>query len=92
MGLEKAYDLVVMVVAPLEERLRRLTEDRGLERAVAEQMMAAQIPAEEKVSKADFILENGGSRDDLETRALALLDLLRARARELSRENLREDA
>jgi dephospho-CoA kinase len=47
--------------------------------------MDSQIPSRNKVSRADFILENGGSREDLETRALALLDLLRARARGLAR-------
>jgi len=44
-------------------------------------LMAAQIPAEEKLPLADYILDNGGSREELETRCLALLDLLRARAR-----------
>jgi dephospho-CoA kinase len=84
-GLEKEYHLVVLVLAPERECLRRLTEDRGLEEGEARRVMDSQIPSRDKVSRADFILENGGSREDLETRALALLDLLRARARSLVR-------
>ena len=80
-GLERDYDIVVLVVAPREERLRRLREDRGFDDEEASRMMAAQIPAAEKLRKADFVLENGGPREELEIRSLALLDLLRARAR-----------
>ncbi len=80
-GLEKDYNAVVLVVAPPEERLRRLVEDRGLDEEEASRMMEAQNPSEEKLPKADYVLENGGSKGDLEIRCLALLDLLRARAR-----------
>lgn len=80
-GREKEYDLTVLVVAPREERRRRLREDRGIQDEEAFRMMAAQIPTAEKLRKADFVLENGGTREDLELRSLALLDLLRARAR-----------
>ena len=80
-GLEEEYDAVVLVVAPPEERLRRLVEDRGLDEDDASRMMAAQIPSRKKLPKADYVLDNGGTREDLEIRCLALLDLLRARAR-----------
>ena len=80
-GLEPEYDLVVLVVSPVEERLRRLMEDRRFDEGEASRMMAAQIPADEKLGRADYVLENGGTKEDLELRSLALLDLLRARAR-----------
>jgi dephospho-CoA kinase len=80
-GLQKDYDAVVLVVAPPQERLRRLMADRGLEEEEASRVMASQIPSEEKLPLADYVLENGGSLEDLEIRCLALLDLLRFRAR-----------
>jgi dephospho-CoA kinase len=80
-GLEKDFDAVVLVVAPPLERLRRLMADRGLEKDEASRILAAQMPTEEKLPLADYVLENGGSVEDLEIRCLALLDLLRARAR-----------
>jgi len=73
--------VVVMIVAPEDERLRRLVEDRGFERKEAGRIMEAQISSEETSSRADYVLENGSTVEDLRIRALALLDLLRARAR-----------
>lgn len=80
-GLEEDFDAVVLVDAPEEERLRRMRADRGLEDEEALRIMAAQIPAVEKRARSHFVLENDGTRAELEIRALALLDLLRARAR-----------
>jgi dephospho-CoA kinase len=80
-GLEKEYDAVVLVVAPPGERLRRLTVDREMPEEEAILVMEAQIPQEQKLPLADYVLDNGGSLEDLEIRCLSLLDLLRARAR-----------
>jgi len=79
-GLQEEFDVVVLVDAAPEERLHRLTSLRGLDEGEARRILAAQMPSEEKVSRADFVIHNRGTLDDLETRALALLDLLRARA------------
>ncbi len=80
-GLDGDFSVVVLVAAPPEECLRRLTEDRGLEAREASRILSAQIPQEEKLPRADYVVENGTTLEDLEVRALALLDLLRARAR-----------
>lgn len=79
--LQDAYDLVVLVVAPREERLRRMVSNRGISEEEAHRIMEAQMPSREKMARADFVLENGDSVEDLEIRSLALLDLLRAKAR-----------
>jgi dephospho-CoA kinase len=79
--LQDDFDVVVLVVAPREERLRRMVADRGIEEAEALRIMAAQIPSREKTEQSDYILENGDTLEDLEIRSLALLDLLRSRAR-----------
>ncbi len=81
-GLEGDYDVVVCVDAPGDVRLERLVNDRGLKEEEARRIMGAQIPAEEKRRGALFVLDNDGSREELKKRSLALLDLLRARARE----------
>jgi len=79
-GLEEAFDAVVLVDAPASERLRRLTELRGLEEEEARRILSAQMPQEEKRSRASFVIHNSGSMEELEIQGLALLDLLRARA------------
>jgi len=80
-GTEGEYEVVVMVDASEEERLRRLVEDRAMDPAEARRIMAAQMPAGTKRERAHYVLENEGTVEDLRTRALALLDLLRARGR-----------
>ena len=39
--------------------------DRGLSQEEAVQMIAAQMPAELKRARADFVIENAGSREQL---------------------------
>lgn len=79
-GLEEDFDVVVVVDAPAEERLRRLMYDRGLEEEEARRMMDAQMEAEEKRRRADFVLDNEGDIADLRIAAAALLDRLLSRA------------
>lgn len=67
-GLADRVDTIVLVDAPLELRLDRLVRDRGLAPAEARRMIAAQLPAERKRARADFIVDNSGSRDALAAR------------------------
>jgi dephospho-CoA kinase len=80
-GLEGDYDSIVLVVAPFSQQLLRLERGRGLDETEATRIAAAQIPSDEKVPRADFVIDNSGTLEDLKIRSLALLDLLRARAR-----------
>ncbi|MFS8523229.1 MAG: dephospho-CoA kinase [Limnochordales bacterium] len=60
-------DVVIVVYADPELQLERLMARDGLGREQAEARMAAQMPIEEKVMRADFVIDNDG---DLErTRA-----------------------
>ncbi len=79
-GGEGEYDVTVYVDAPVEECLRRLQEDRGLDAGTARGILDAQMDPRLKRERADLVLDNSGGLEDLEERALALLDLLRARA------------
>lgn len=71
-GLEREFDLVVLVDAPEATRRARLVRDRGLTPEEADRMIAAQIPAVEKRPRADLVIENAGSLDELEERARAV--------------------
>jgi dephospho-CoA kinase len=68
-GMADEFDVVVLVDAPEEERLRRLVEDRGLDPEEAVRMIDAQMPAELKRARADLVIENGGTPAELEARA-----------------------
>ncbi|MBI3688951.1 MAG: dephospho-CoA kinase [Actinobacteria bacterium] len=59
------YDLVVVVQAPLPERLRRLAATRGMSEAAARARMAAQASDERRRAVADVVLDNAGDLADL---------------------------
>jgi dephospho-CoA kinase len=65
-AMAPAYDLVVVVDAPEEQRVRRLVR-RGLAEADARGRIAAQATRAERKAVADVWLENDGSADDLVT-------------------------
>ena len=75
-----AYDVVVLVDAPPGERRARIIRERGLAADEADRMLAAQLPAEAKRSRSDFIIENAGDRATLERAARAVWVQLEARA------------
>lgn len=79
-GIEGDVDVVVLVDAPPEVRRRRAMETRGLSADAAEAMMAAQMSADRKRQRAHFVIENGGTRDDLAERAGEVLALIRSGA------------
>lgn len=76
-GLEEEFDVIVVVHAPEEERRRRLVEGRGLPPREAEALLASQGDPDEKARRADHVLVNDGSLDELRSKALALLDRIR---------------
>src|SRR5688500_12734512 len=61
-------DKIVLVDAPRPLRLERLVKDRGLHETEAMDMIAAQMPAELKRARADFVLDNSGTLTELESR------------------------
>jgi len=66
--LAAEFDRIVLVDAPRPVRLERLVRDRGLHEAEAMKMIAAQMPAELKRARADYVLDNTGTINDLEAR------------------------
>jgi len=63
-GTESEYDRVLLVVAPVEERIRRWVE-RGGTADDARRRIAAQMPPEEAARRAHEIIVNNGSAEDL---------------------------
>jgi len=73
-----AYDGIVLVDAPEPERRRRLMMDRRLSAAHAEQLIAAQMPADAKRVRATWIIDNDADRATLIARSRAVWDALTA--------------
>ncbi len=68
-GFDTECDAVVVVSAPLEERIVRCMRKFGESREGAIERMNSQIPQQEKAAKADFIIKNHGGIDELRKRA-----------------------
>ena len=64
--LAEDFDTIILVDAPRSIRLERIVRDRGLDEAEAMKMIASQMPADLKRARADFVIENAGSREELE--------------------------
>ncbi|HVF38794.1 MAG TPA: dephospho-CoA kinase [Gemmatimonadaceae bacterium] len=64
--LANDFDSIVLVDAPRSIRLERIMRDRGLDETEAMNMIAAQMPADLKRARADFVIENSGTLDELE--------------------------
>lgn len=71
-GLEHKVDIVVLVDAPVELRRARLINDRTLPPEEADAMIAAQMPSAEKRARADQIIDNDGTLEQLDERVAAL--------------------
>ena len=83
-GLERDLDSVVVVHAPRSVQQERLARRDGLGPAEADARLAAQMDVEEKAARADFVVENAGSREALGEKADRLLaDLRKGRGRRL---------
>lgn len=71
-GMADDFDCLVLVDAPRPVRLERLVRDRGLRETEAMEMIAAQMPAELKRARVDFVIENTGTLAELERRVDAV--------------------
>jgi dephospho-CoA kinase len=67
--LADQFDRIVLVDAPRPVRMERLVRDRGLETTEAMKMIASQMPAELKRARADYLIDNTGTPEELQARA-----------------------
>jgi dephospho-CoA kinase len=74
--LAEQFDRIVLVDAPRPVRMDRLVRDRGLETTEAMKMIASQMPAELKRARADYLIDNTGTQQELEFRAREVWEAL----------------
>ena len=76
-GGEERFDYVVVVDADRELRMRRGAERDGVDPEEIQKRERMQIPAEEKVKRADFVITNNGSPEDLKRNTNVIIQLLK---------------
>ena len=64
--LADEFDTIVLVDAPRSVRLDRIVRDRKIDEAEAMKMIASQMPADLKRARADYVIENAGTKKELE--------------------------
>ena len=75
------FDAVVLVDAPDQLRIERLTRERGLTAQEAQSLLGLQLPAGPKRLEADFVIDNDRSRDELRNRTWTVWRKLVSQAR-----------
>ncbi|MBW2090083.1 MAG: dephospho-CoA kinase, partial [Deltaproteobacteria bacterium] len=65
LGMEEQFDLVVVVSADRKLRVKRLMERDNVSRDQAEELLNVQMPDQEKIERAGFVLPNDGSKEQL---------------------------
>ncbi len=71
-GVEHLFDRVVVVTAPESLRLQRFMAKTGYPEEVARRLLRQQMPEEEKIRRAQDVVTNTGSLQDLERVARSL--------------------
>lgn len=73
----KTLSGLIVVDAPLEERLERLMARDGISEEIAYQILNSQISEEERRKAADFVIKNTGSIKELEAQVADFLQKVR---------------
>jgi dephospho-CoA kinase len=76
-GRERDFDAVVVTACTPETQLRRLMARDRLTESDARRRIEAQLPLDEKVRRADFVIDTSGTYDKTDAQVDALLDRLR---------------
>ncbi len=79
-GSFRRFDKLVVVHCDPGVQLERLMRRNGLSREEAERRVAAQMPQEEKMRHADFLIDTSGTREETRRRAEAVYEELRGLA------------
>jgi dephospho-CoA kinase len=78
-GMHTAFEILVVVSATVATQIQRLMRQRGMSEASIRARIDAQAPLEDKAAVADFLVDNEGTLDELESQVERLWTDLSAR-------------
>jgi dephospho-CoA kinase len=79
---ENLFDTIVVVYADYETCLNRLVERDGIKRSAAIKELGSQLDLAEKVSKADYVVNNSGMLSETDEQVEHLAKLLKNNGKE----------
>lgn len=80
-GRVKEFDKVIVAACPRPMQVERVMARDGLSRENADRRLAAQLPIEEKVRRADFVIRTEGTFDETNAQVDQLLAKLKSGVR-----------
>ncbi len=75
-GMQSAVDVVVVVASSEGNQLARLNQRNGLSRDEGLARVRSQLPMEQKIKAADYVLDNNGTEEELQKQVDFLWDTL----------------
>ena len=79
-GMHTAFEILIVVSATVATQIERLMRQRGMSEPSIRARIDAQAPLEDKAAVADFLVDNEGSLDELESQVEQLWNDLSTRA------------
>lgn len=64
-GLDKFCDKILVVISDYEIQLNRIVERDKIDRELAAKIIKSQMSNEERIKKADVVIENNSNLEDL---------------------------
>lgn len=76
-GFDKECDVLVAVIAPIEKRIRRITERDKISDEAAIKRINAQLSDDELITRVDFVITNEDNLTALEKQTTALVNYIK---------------
>ncbi|OFW43955.1 MAG: hypothetical protein A3J29_09905 [Acidobacteria bacterium RIFCSPLOWO2_12_FULL_67_14b] len=76
---EGQFTSVIVVACPREMQIERMLTRNKLSKEDAERRLAAQLPIDQKVKKANYVIKTDGSFEETDAQVAALVKTLAAR-------------
>lgn len=83
-NMQSLFDKLLVVYAPPKVQIKRLTAREGIDEDQAEAMLSAQLPIDEKVKSADFVIYNDKSLDETRKQVEAVWKALKEQSSVIS--------
>ncbi len=77
---EKDYDIIACVISSREKQIERMVANRGYTREEALARLAAQMDAQEKARRSDYVILNDSTEADLKAEAAKFVQYLASRS------------
>jgi len=75
-GTERLYDAIIVTACEPDEQVRRIIARDHVTDAEAQQRIAAQLPIQEKVRRADYVIRTDGTHAETDAQVAAIYEAL----------------